>query len=124
MQKVEQLAMLSVSRAVGFGALAIGTLMIGLSADLLNCLKAGGILSLIMSLVLLMKGFQAPQRDYRRTEVWIMLNPDDRPSAAVAQDMIGDALKRTYLTFAFHAAIVSGGLLLLTAALSLSALIR
>jgi hypothetical protein len=124
MQKVEQLALLSVSRAVGFGALAIGTLMVGLSADLLNCLKAGGILSLIMSLILLMKGLRAPQRDYKRTEVWIMLSPDDRPSAAVAQDMIGEALKRIYLTFAFHAVIVSGGLLLLAMALSLSAAIR
>jgi hypothetical protein len=124
MQKVEELALISVSRAVGFAALGIGTLMIGLSADLLNCLKAGGILTLITSLILLMKGVRAPQRDYKRTEVWIMLNPDDRPNATVAQEMIGEALKRIYLTFAFHAALISGGLLLFAMAVSLSAAIR
>jgi hypothetical protein len=121
MEKVEQLALISVSRAVGFATLAIGILMLGLSADLPNCLKAGGILTLITSLVLLMKGLRAPQRDYRRTEVWIMMNPNDRPSAAVAQGVIGKALKRTYLTFALHLAAVSGGLLLLATAFSLSA---
>lgn len=121
MQKAEELALISVSRAVGFAALAIGTLMIGLSADLLNCLKAGGILTLMTSLILLMKGLRAPQRDYRRTEVWIMMSPDDRPSAAVAQGVIGEALKRTYLTFALHLAAVSGGLFLLATAFSVSA---
>lgn len=119
MQKVEELALISVSRAVGFAALAIGTMMIGLSSDLLNCLKAGGILTLLTSFILLLKGLRAPQRDYRKTEVWIMLNPNDRPHAAVAQGMIGEVLKRTYLTFAFHLATVSGGLLLLAMTLSL-----
>jgi hypothetical protein len=123
MQKVEELALISVSRAVGFAALAIGTLMVGLSSDLLNCLKAGGILTLITSLVLVMKGVKAPQRDYKRTEVWIMMNPDDRPSANVAQEMIGEALRRIYFTFALHAAFISGGLLLLAMAFSLSAAI-
>jgi hypothetical protein len=124
MQKVEELALISVSRAVGFAALAIGTMMIGLSSDLLNCLKAGGILTLMTSLILLMKGLRAPQRDYKRTEVWIMMSPDDRPNATVAQGVIGEVLKRTYLTFALHLAIVSGGLLLLATVFSLSGALR
>jgi hypothetical protein len=124
MQKVEELALISVSRAVGFAALAIGTTMIGLSADIMNCLKAGGILTLMTSLILLMKGLRAPQRDYKRTEVWIMMAPDDRPNAAVAQGVIGEVLKRTYLTFAFHLAIVSSGLLLLAMAFSLTGAVR
>ena len=123
MQKVEELALISIGRGVGFAALGIGTLMLGLSADLLNCLKAGGILTLMTSLVLLMKGFRAPQKDYKRTEVWIMLAPAERPSATVAQGMIGEVLKRTYLTFAFHAALISGGLLVLATLLSLAAIV-
>jgi hypothetical protein len=123
MQKVEELALISIGRGVGFAALGIGTLMLGLSADLLNCLKAGGILTLMTSLVLLMKGFRAPQKDYKRTEVWIMLSPAERPSATVAQGMIGEVLKRTYLTFAFHAALISGGLLVLATLLSLAAIV-
>jgi hypothetical protein len=124
MQKVEELALISVARGVGFAALAIATLMLGLSADLLTCLKAGGILTLVTSLILLMRGLRAPQRDYKRTEVWIMLEPEERPSAAIAQDMIGDALKRTYLNFALHAACISGGLLLLALIISLSTPLR
>jgi hypothetical protein len=123
MQKVEELALISVGRGVGFAALGIGMLMLGLSADLLSCLQAGGILTLLTSLILLMKGFRAPQKDYKRTEVWIMLSPAERPSATVAQGMIGEVLKRTYLTFAFHAALISGGLLVLATLLSLAAIV-
>lgn len=124
MHKVEELALISVARGVGFAALAIATLMLGLSSDLQTSLKAGGILTLITSLTLLMKGLMAPQRDYKRTEVWIMLDPNDRPSAALAQDLIGDALKRTYLNFARHAALISGGLLLLAMVLNLATPLR
>jgi hypothetical protein len=114
MERVNALALLSVGRAVGFAALGIGTFMLGLSADLLTCLRAGGILTLITSLTLLMRGLQAPRRNYKRTEVWIMMDPEERPNAAIAQDIIGDALKRTYLNFALHSALVSGGLLFLS----------
>ena len=124
MQKVEELALISVGRGVGFAALAIGTLMLGLSADLLNCLKAGGILSLITSLTLLMKGYRAPLKDYKRTEVWIMMTPAERQSLAREHRMIGEVLKRTYLTFALHTAFISGGLLVIAALLSLSAVTR
>jgi hypothetical protein len=124
MHKVEELALISVGRAVGFAALGIGTLMLGLSSDLLSCLKAGGILSLVTSLTLLMKAYRAPVKDYKRTEVWIMMEPIDRPSATIAQNVIGDVLKRTYLTFALHAAYVAGGLLFLSTLISLTTTVR
>jgi hypothetical protein len=124
MHKVEELALISVGRGVGFAALGIGTLMLGLSSDLLSCLKAGGILSLVTSLTLLMKAYRAPVKDYKRTEVWIMMEPIDRPSATIAQNIIGDVLKRTYLTFALHAAYVAGGLLFLATLISLTTIVR
>jgi hypothetical protein len=114
MEKIDNLAMLSVGRGVGFAALGIATFMIGLSADLAMSLKSGGILALITSLTLFMKGLRAPRHNYKHTELWVMLNPDDRPNAAVAQGMIGEALKRTYLSFALHAALVAGGFLFLS----------
>jgi hypothetical protein len=123
MQKVEELALISVGRGVGFAALGIATMMLGLSADLLNCLKAGGILTLITSLILLMKGARAPQKDYKRTEVWIMMTPAERESTKGAQGMIGEVLKRTYFTFALHTALVSGGLFLFAMLISLAAFV-
>lgn len=76
--------------------------------------RAGGILTLITSLVLLIRGLQAPNRPYKRTEVWLMLQPEDRPQAALAQTLIGETLKHTYLTFAFHSALIAGAMLFLS----------
>lgn len=109
MHRVQQLAWLSVARGCGFAALAIFTFMIGLSGDMPAAFKAGGILTLIASLVLLVKGWQAPARPYKRTEVWVMLQPDERPHAALAQTLIGETLRRTYMMFALHSAMLAGG---------------
>jgi hypothetical protein len=109
MHRVQQLAWVSVARGCGFAALAIFTFMIGLSGDMAAAFKAGGILTLIASLVLLVKGWQAPARPYKRTEVWVMLQPDERPHAALAQTLIGETLRRTYMMFALHSAMLAGG---------------
>jgi hypothetical protein len=119
MHRLQQLAWVSIARACGFTALAIATLMFGLSGDLLMSFRAGGILTLITSLILLIRGLQAPNRPYKRTEVWLMLNPEDRPQAALAQTLIGETLRRTYLTFAFHSAIIAGGMLFLSLLLAI-----
>ena len=124
MRRLEELAVISVGRGVGFAALAIATFMIGLSADLLACLQAGGILSLITCFTLLLKALRAPRQHYKRTEVWIMMNPEERPHSAVAQDLIGETLRRTYLNFAMHAALVAGGLLFLSLMVQAAAVIR
>jgi hypothetical protein len=107
LQRIEHVAHVSVSRACGFGALAIVTFMTGLSGDMVSCLKAGGILTLFMCLVLLLKARQASGRSYKRTEVWIMLAPQDRPHSAIAQQVIGNVLRETFLYFAMHSAFVS-----------------
>jgi hypothetical protein len=109
MHRVQELAWISVARGCGFAALAIFTFMIGLSGDMAAAFKAGGILTLIASLVLLVKGWQAPARPYKRTEVWVMLQPDERPHAALAQTLIGETLRRTYMMFALHSAMLAGG---------------
>lgn len=109
MHRVQQLAWVSVARGCGFAALAIFTFMIGLSGDVPAAFKAGGILTLITSLVLLVKGWQAPGRPYKHTEVWVMLQPDERPHAALAQTLIGETLRRTYMMFALHSAMLAGG---------------
>lgn len=119
MRRLQQMAWVSIARACGFAALGIGTLMFGLSGDALMSFRAGGILTLITSLILLVRGLQAPTRPYKRTEVWMMLQPEDRPQAALAQTVIGETLKQTYLTFALHSALIAGGMLLLSLLLAL-----
>lgn len=111
LSRIERLAHISVARGCGFAALAIATFMVGLSGDMASSLKAGGLLSLFVCLVLLLKARLFGYRSYKSTEVWLMLSPRERPGAAVAQKMIGAALHDTCLRFALHAARFATGLL-------------
>lgn len=108
---IERLAEISVARGCGFAALGILTTMTGLSGEPASAFKAGGILMLIACAVLLLKGLNARNRPYKRTEVWIMLPKPERPKADVAQQLIGNALRGVYLSFAKRAALLSIGLL-------------
>jgi hypothetical protein len=111
LQRIEQMAHISVARACGFAALAIVTFMIGLSGDMVSSLKAGGILSLVTTVILLFKAWYAARRPYKHTEVWLMLAPHDRPNSANAQQIIGTVLRETFLYFALHAALAAALLL-------------
>ena len=122
LQRIERVAHVSVARACGFGALAILTFMVGLLEDMASSLKAGGFLSLAMCLVLLLKAWHATGRSYKRTEVWLMLAPQDRPHSAIAQQVISTVLRETFLYFAMHSAFAS--ILLLGGALVYGLLLR
>jgi hypothetical protein len=109
MDRLEECAWISVGRGCGFAGVALLTLMFAFSFHLPLAFKAGGIVALMTCFFLLLKGWQAPMRPYKRTEVWYMLRPEDRPPAAVAQTLIGQTLRRTYFTFALHSAGVASG---------------
>ena len=104
---IEDAAETSVARGCGFAALGIVTLMVGLSDQMYLACKAGGILTLGTCLILIIRGLTAPRIPYKSTEVWVMLTSDERPLAAVAQQVIGNTLRAVYIRFALHAAIVS-----------------
>lgn len=116
--KLEQLAHLSVARGSGFAALAIITVIVGLSGDMPIAFKTGGVLMLLCCMVLVLKAFYAYRRRYRDTELWIMLDPEDRPAKAIAQRIIGTTLRQKYLTFAHHFAL--GAVALLAGSLMLN----
>jgi hypothetical protein len=120
--RIEHLAHVSVARGCGFAALGIATFMLGLSGDMVSSLKSGGLLSLFVCLVLLLKAGLSGRRSYKNTEVWLMLSPRERPSEAEAQQMIGDALRGSCLRFALHAARVSA--ILLVAAVVYALVVR
>jgi hypothetical protein len=107
LERLNQLAILSVARGVGFAALAIACAMVGFYGNPHALFKFGGLGFLLIAAVLIMKARSAPDLRYRRTEVWRMLEPDERPPEAYAQRMIAAALLR----FAQATASVSVALL-------------
>jgi hypothetical protein len=117
MERLENLAQISVARGCGFGGLAVFCTMIGLSATPILALKTGAVLCLVACLVLVLKAERAPRRPYRRTEVWLMLEPGDRPQEQLAQRLVGQTLQRTFTTFAIYFGI--GGMAMFGAAIIL-----
>ncbi|MGH6814860.1 MAG: hypothetical protein ACREC6_04085 [Hyphomicrobiaceae bacterium] len=113
METIERLAKFSVARGCGFALLAISTLMVGLSGEFALALRTGGTLCLMMCFVLMLFGWRAPQRPYKRTEVWLLLKPAERPDAAVAQRIVGNVLREVYLNFALRSACLAAGMLVM-----------
>jgi hypothetical protein len=100
METMRRVAYATVLRACGFGSLAIFCLMVGLSFEPLLAFQAGGMLTLGMTGILLLKAVEARTKPYRRTEMWLYLPEDARPPAASAQQITSVVLQETYLTFA------------------------
>lgn len=98
MQELESLALLSVRRACGFGALAIATLMFGLIGTPAVAFGTGAVCCLLMALILYWKSDQALRLDHRRTELWMMLAESHRPPPDVAAIVVPRILQHTYLS--------------------------
>ncbi|MGI9378801.1 MAG: hypothetical protein ACR2OW_04045 [Methyloligellaceae bacterium] len=107
MDNIEEAAFISVGRACGFAGLAAFCLMFGLSFDPILALKTGGIFCLGITLILAFYALRARSRPYKRTETWLLLAKTHRPPSEIAQKVIGEALRDTYLWFAKQAAIIS-----------------
>ncbi|MFN4282833.1 MAG: hypothetical protein ACK4NA_09360 [Alphaproteobacteria bacterium] len=100
MERIRELAWLSVGRACGFALLAIFTVMIALSFDPALAARSGAVLFLISAVALRLLARLAPTRNPRRTEVWYMLDPREQPSGLGAQRVIGAVLADVYRRFA------------------------
>ncbi len=110
MNEVERAAELSVARGVGFGALAIALVVAGLAGYPQLALRSGAVLALLTWAVLRLKALHAPRRPYKRTEVWLMLDPRPAWPAEMAQRVIGAALQRTLERYARFALVAAVGL--------------
>jgi hypothetical protein len=119
MEYLRQTAMASVGRACGFAGLAIGCVMIGLSFDPPQMMRAGAILTLLLAIGLCIKAWIASKQDYRGTETWLMLPREHKPPAAIAQKALSSILRETYFRFARLAAGLSASLWLVAVALPL-----
>ena len=107
MEYMRQVAFETVLRACGFASLAIFCVMIGMSFMPQLAFQAGGFLTTMMSGILILKAFEARTKDYRRTEMWLYLEKDQRPPATYAQWASATVLRETYLTFALWTAAIA-----------------
>lgn len=104
---MRRIAYATVLRACGFGSLAIFCFMVGLSFAPRIALQTGGVLTLLMTGILLLKALEARWKPYRRTEMWLYLRKEDRPPAGSAQQLTSAVLRETYLTFAMWTSLIA-----------------
>ena len=107
MEEMRRIAYETVLRACGFASLAIFCVMIGLSFLPRSAFQAGGFLSILLTLVLVLKAHEARTKDHRRTEMWLYLPKESRPPQAIAQRTISTLMREIYLLFARWTAIIS-----------------
>jgi hypothetical protein len=104
---IEEAAERSVARGTGFAALAAGVTMSGLSFVPVLSLKTGAAIALLTWAVLALKALRARRRPYRRTEVWLMLDPKPALPRDQAQRLIGEALERAFRRYAARALLTA-----------------
>jgi hypothetical protein len=107
MEHIRKLAWVSVARGCGFGGLAIFTAMIGFAATPAMALDVGGVGFLLMAMILAIKAFRSDSLPHKRTELWLMLAPDERPPPEVAGDVISRMRREVMLRFAQMSAIAA-----------------
>jgi hypothetical protein len=107
MEHLRRVAFETVLRACSFGSLAIFCVMIGLSFEPRAAFKAGGMLTLLMTAILMLKAYEARSKNHRRTEMWLYLTEEQRPPEEYAQRACSAVLQETYLTFARWSAVVA-----------------
>ncbi|MDP2377198.1 MAG: hypothetical protein A3D94_05920 [Alphaproteobacteria bacterium RIFCSPHIGHO2_12_FULL_66_14] len=100
---IKRCAELSVRRGCGFALMAIVTAMVGFSAEPWIAIRSGAVFVLIAAAVLFWKGWTARTRNYRHTEVWLMIEDAPALPRERLQTMIGGALADVY----FHHARVA-----------------
>jgi hypothetical protein len=105
MNRLRHYAELSIRRACGFGFVAIGTMMVGMAWDVPLAVKSGAVLTAFMAGFLWWKAQQAPTRNYRHTEVFLMMDRRHDFPEARAQQVFGGVLRDTYLR---HATFIAG----------------
>jgi hypothetical protein len=117
--RIQVAAEISIGRAVGFGALAIATLVLGLIFDPALALKTGGGLTLLMAAIIQLKAERARSQPYRSTEVWLILDKRLGLPDAHAQRIVSAVLRSVYGRYAQASLAVAVALWLLGLAFQL-----
>jgi O-antigen/teichoic acid export membrane protein len=114
---IRRYAELSVRRGCGFALMAIVTAMVGFSGEPWIAVRSGAVFVVIAALVLFWRGWTARHRNYRHTEVWLMIEDAPALPRDRLQDMIGGALADAYFAHARLAAYVALAMVVIALAL-------
>lgn len=107
MDRIEYLADVIVRRGCGFALLAICMVMLGLSYDLLLCLKSGAVLEALHGVVLGLFAYNAPRWNHRSTELWILLDKGADLPPNYPPEQLLEVMRKTYLRYAEMAGVVT-----------------
>jgi hypothetical protein len=97
-------AIFALARDSMFVLLAVATLMLAFSFEPVLACKIGATLELIFSLVLLLRGFCLTESRFAHSEVWRVLNSDERPVGKFGQQLPQARFEELLLSFAKAAA--------------------
>lgn len=115
--EIKRYAELSVRRGCGFGLMAVVTAMVGFSAEPRIAVRVGAISVVIAAVILFWRGWRARARNYRHTEVWLMIEDVPALPRERLQTMIGGALADAYFAHARLAAYLALGMCVISLAI-------
>ena len=119
MEKTRNIAVFCVGRAVFFGSLAIGCVMLSFSFHPVMSFRAGAIMALMMTAILLWYAMTANRRPPKRTEVWIYLDEKTRPMNDHARHVFAGLMRDVYALYARASFKASVGFFVVSVALQL-----
>ena len=120
MEALRRAAETSVTRGCGFAGLAITCVLVAFANQPVSLLKAAGLMTSLMTIVLFIQARAALTRDFRKSEVWLMLEPAERPLDPHAQWAGATVLHQVYLKYARITAAISVGAWVLALVLSMA----
>jgi hypothetical protein len=100
MERTRRIAFFCVGRAVMFGWLAIVCVMFSFSFSPVAAFRAGAVLALAMSAILVVKALAASRQQPKNTEVWIYLDEKTRPRNDHARKVFADTMREVYGRYA------------------------
>jgi cell division protein FtsW (lipid II flippase) len=119
MEKIREIAVMCVGRAVMFASLGIFCIMFSFAFDPVMAFRSGSIMTLSLSAILIVKAMAVTRQNPRRTEVWIYLDEHSRPGDASAKAVFASILREVYARFAQTTFFVACGMFAISLVLGL-----
>lgn len=107
MEKIREVALMCVGRAVMFGSLAIGCIMVGFSFSPVSAFRSGAVATLLMATVLMWKAMAATRQNPKTTEVWLYLDETTRPLDQHARFVFATVMREVYGRYAQFALLTA-----------------
>lgn len=107
MEKIREVAFMCVGRAVMFGSLAIGCIMVGFSFSPVSAFRSGALATLLMATVLMWKAMASARQNPKTTEVWLYLDETSRPLDQHARFVFATVMREVYGRYAQFALLTA-----------------